>query len=121
MRLQRFSALRKSATGLSTAVDTERYVAARAGLLHERLQFVAACAARGELDGVEYDPARSVRPHTPHVAGPPNPGIQIHRLHPLRLPSALPMKGYAALQFCADTARLPSRFREGFSRRHSHR
>ena len=33
--------------------DPERYIAARASLLHEQLQFVAACAARGELDGLE--------------------------------------------------------------------
>ena len=33
----------------------QQYVAARTALLHERLQFVAACAARGELDGVEIE------------------------------------------------------------------
>lgn len=41
--------------GIAGEADPERYVAARAGLLHARLQFVAACAARGELDGVEIE------------------------------------------------------------------
>jgi TnpA family transposase len=41
--------------GIAGEADPVRYVAARAGLLHERLQFVAACAARGELDGVEIE------------------------------------------------------------------
>jgi len=41
--------------GIAGEADPERYVAARAGLLHERLQFVAACATRGELDGVEIE------------------------------------------------------------------
>ena len=44
-----------SLVGIAGEIDPERYVAARAGLLHERLQFVAACAARGELDGVEIE------------------------------------------------------------------
>ncbi len=41
--------------GIAGEADPEHYVAARAGLLHERLQFVAACAVRGELDGVEIE------------------------------------------------------------------
>ncbi|MGI4795848.1 MAG: Tn3 family transposase, partial [Janthinobacterium lividum] len=41
--------------GIAGEADPVRYVAARAGMLHDRLQFVAACAARGELDGVEIE------------------------------------------------------------------
>ena len=44
-----------TSSGIAGEADPVRYVAARAGLLHERLQFVAACAARGELDGVEIE------------------------------------------------------------------
>ncbi len=44
-----------AAASLAGETDPERYLAARAGLLHERLQFVAACAERGELDGVEIE------------------------------------------------------------------
>jgi hypothetical protein len=44
-----------ASSGIAGEADPVRYVAARAGLLHERLQFVAACAARGELDGVEIE------------------------------------------------------------------
>ena len=44
-----------SATAIAGEADPERYVAARAGLLHERLLFVADCAGRGELDGVEIE------------------------------------------------------------------
>jgi TnpA family transposase len=36
-------------------VGPERYIAGRAAALHERLNFVAARAARGELDGVEIE------------------------------------------------------------------
>ena len=43
------------ATAIAGETDPERYVAAQASLLHERLQSVAACAARGELDGVEIE------------------------------------------------------------------
>jgi len=42
-------------TGIAGESDPERYVASRAALLHERLQFVAACADKGELDGVEIE------------------------------------------------------------------
>jgi len=41
--------------GIAGEADPQQYVAARAGLLHELLQFVAACAARGELDGVDIE------------------------------------------------------------------
>ena len=41
--------------GIAGEADPASYVAARAGLLHDRLQFVAECAARGELDGVEIE------------------------------------------------------------------
>jgi len=41
--------------GIAGEADPDSYIAARAALLHERLQFVAACAARGELDGVEIE------------------------------------------------------------------
>jgi hypothetical protein len=44
-----------ASSGIAGEAAPVRYVAARAGLLHERLQFVAACAARGELDGVEIE------------------------------------------------------------------
>jgi Tn3 transposase DDE domain len=43
------------AAGIGGEADPERYVAARAGLLHQRLLFVAARAGRGELDGVEIE------------------------------------------------------------------
>ena len=42
-------------SGIGGEANPERYVAARAGLLHERLLFVAARAGRGELDGVEIE------------------------------------------------------------------
>lgn len=42
-------------TALAEATDPERSLAALASLLHERLRCVAACAARGELDGVEIE------------------------------------------------------------------
>ena len=41
--------------GIGDETDPERYVASRATALHERLNFVAARAARGELDGVEIE------------------------------------------------------------------
>jgi TnpA family transposase len=43
------------AVGIAGEMDPGRYIATRAGLLHERLLFVAACADRGELDGVEIE------------------------------------------------------------------
>jgi hypothetical protein len=42
-------------SGIGGEAHPERYVAARADLLHERLLFVAARAGRGELDGVEIE------------------------------------------------------------------
>jgi TnpA family transposase len=41
--------------GIGDETDPERCVASRATALHERLNFVAARAARGELDGVEIE------------------------------------------------------------------
>ena len=41
--------------GIADETDPDRYVASRATALHERLNFVAARAARGELDGVEIE------------------------------------------------------------------
>jgi hypothetical protein len=41
--------------GIGGEVDPGRYVAARAALLHDRLQFVTARAASGDLDGVEIE------------------------------------------------------------------
>ena len=41
--------------GIGGETDPDRYVAGRAATLHERLNFVAARAARGELDGVEIE------------------------------------------------------------------
>ena len=42
-------------TGIGGETDPARYVAGRAATLHERLNFVADRAARGELDGVEIE------------------------------------------------------------------
>src|SRR5207237_2371180 len=42
-------------TGIDGESDPDRYIAARAATLHERLTFVAARAERGELDGVEIE------------------------------------------------------------------
>jgi hypothetical protein len=42
-------------TGIDGETDPDRYVAARADALHERLTFVAARAERGELDDVEIE------------------------------------------------------------------
>jgi hypothetical protein len=43
------------AAGIGGEADPERYVAGRAGLLHQRLLFVAARAGHSELDGVEIE------------------------------------------------------------------
>ena len=58
--------------GIADETDPSCYVARRATALHERLNFVAARAARGELDGVEIEDgklyiARS-KPTVPDVA-----------------------------------------------------
>ena len=70
--------------GIDGETDPDRYVAARGALLHERLQFVAACAARGELDGVEIEAGKlyiaRTKPTTPEAA----------RLLAARLESLLP-------------------------------
>ena len=42
-------------TGIDGETDPARYIAGRAALLHDRLRFVAARAAHGELDGVEIE------------------------------------------------------------------
>jgi hypothetical protein len=41
--------------GIGQETDPDRYMTARAAVLHERLTFVTARAARGELDGVEIE------------------------------------------------------------------
>ena len=52
--------------------DPERYVARRAAALNERLNFVAGCAARGELDGVEIEEGKlyiaRIKPAVPDAA-----------------------------------------------------
>jgi hypothetical protein len=42
-------------TGIGGETDPARYVTGRATILHERLNFVADRAARGDLDGVEIE------------------------------------------------------------------
>lgn len=56
------------ASGIDGETDPDRYVAARGTLLHERLQFVAACAARSELDGVEIEAGKLYIARTKPVA-----------------------------------------------------
>jgi TnpA family transposase len=71
-------------SGIDGESDPDRYVAARGMLLHERLQIVAACAARGDLDGVEIEAGKlyiaRTKPATPEAA----------RLLAARLESLLP-------------------------------
>jgi TnpA family transposase len=61
-------------SGIDGETDPDRYVAARGTLLHERLQFVAACAARSELDGVEIEEGKlyiaRTKPVVPEAARP---------------------------------------------------
>jgi len=61
-----------AAGGIGGETDPARYVAARAGLLHERLTYVASCAARQELDGVEIEEGKlyiaRTKPVTPDAA-----------------------------------------------------
>ena len=45
-------------TGIAGETDPARYVAARAATLHERLNFVADRASRGDLDGAEIEDGR---------------------------------------------------------------
>ena len=60
--------------GIGGETDPDRYVATRAALLHDRLQWVAACAARGDLDGVEIEEGKlyiaRTRPTAPEAARP---------------------------------------------------
>ena len=60
------------AGGIGGETDTARYVAARAGLLHEQLTYVASRAARQELDGVEIEEGKlyiaRTKPVTPDAA-----------------------------------------------------
>jgi TnpA family transposase len=55
-------------TEIDGKTDPERYVAARATALHERLTFVAARADRGELDGVEIEDGKLYIARTKPVA-----------------------------------------------------
>ncbi len=72
------------ASGIDGETDPNRHVAARGTLLHERLQFVAACAAHGALDGVEIEAGKlyiaRTKPAAPEAA----------RLLAARLESLLP-------------------------------
>jgi len=58
--------------GIDQETDPNRYVSDRAAALHERLNFVMARAARGELDGVEIEEGRlyiaRTKPATPEAA-----------------------------------------------------
>jgi len=59
-------------TGIDGETDPDRYVAARAAALHERLTFVAGRAERGELDGVEIENGKlyiaRIKPVVPDAA-----------------------------------------------------
>ena len=61
-----------AADGIGGETDPARYVAARAGLLHEQLTYVASRAARQELDGVEIEEGKlyiaRTKPVTPDAA-----------------------------------------------------
>ena len=58
--------------GISGEDDPDRYIAARAALLHDRLQFVGARAATGDLDGVEIEEGKlyiaRTKPTAPEAA-----------------------------------------------------
>ncbi|HKH67301.1 MAG TPA: Tn3 family transposase, partial [Reyranella sp.] len=60
------------AAGIGGDTDPDCYLADRAAALHERLTFVAARAARGDLDGVEIEEGRlyiaRTRPNVPEAA-----------------------------------------------------
>ena len=62
------------ADGIGGEADPDRYVATRAALLHDRLQFVAARAATGDLDGVEIEDGKlyiaRTKPMAPEAARP---------------------------------------------------
>jgi TnpA family transposase len=51
--------------GIDGETDPGRYIAARTAALRERLTFVADCAARGELDGVEIEGGKLFIARTP--------------------------------------------------------
>lgn len=57
---------------IANEVDPERYIASRAAALNERLNFVAARAARAELDGVEIEDGKlyiaRIKPSAPEAA-----------------------------------------------------
>ncbi len=52
-------------TGIDGETDPDRYIASRTAMLHERLTFVAARAARGDLDGVEIEDGKLFIARTP--------------------------------------------------------
>ena len=58
--------------GIGGETDPDRYLADRAAALHERLTFVAARAARGDLDGVEIEEGKlyiaRTKPTVPEAA-----------------------------------------------------
>ncbi|MBS3025566.1 MULTISPECIES: Tn3 family transposase [Acidiphilium] len=54
-----------AATGIDGEADPDRYVASRAEMLRERLTFVAARAAQGDLDGVEIEDGKLFIARTP--------------------------------------------------------
>ena len=58
--------------GIGDETDPDRYVASRAAALHDRLNFVADRAARGELDGVEIEDGKlyiaRLKPTVPDAA-----------------------------------------------------
>jgi TnpA family transposase len=52
-------------TGIDGETDPGRYIASRTAALRERLTFVADCAGRGELDGVEIEDGKLFIARTP--------------------------------------------------------
>ena len=60
--------------GIGGEADPASYIAVRAAMLHDQLTFVAACAERGELDGVEIEEGRlyiaRMKPSVPEAARP---------------------------------------------------
>jgi TnpA family transposase len=63
-----------ASVGIGGETDPARYIAARAAALHDQLTFVAGCAERGELDGVEIEEGRlfiaRMKPAVPDAARP---------------------------------------------------
>jgi Tn3 transposase DDE domain len=70
--------------GISGEIDPDRYVADRAATLHERLNFVAARAVRGELDGVGIEDGKlyiaRTKPTVPDAAR--DLAIRLYRMLP---------------------------------------